>query len=204
MSADTTRIADLPENITMQVNENRLRADGVNTSYTPMDVHPNPYGHPPPSTQSLPTPSSQQYIPSVQQTLPGRDIPQDMSQYTHDPQIQANYIPPIPEEAKRTTDYMRQYDEITSRKVESHMKDNEEKDKFDRLIEHGQIPILVSVLFFMFHMPTLDNYFKKYMSFMSIQDNDGHFNMSGLIMKSCVFGGLYYSLSRMIQFLSES
>ena len=55
--ADSTRIMDLPENITMQMNtgQNSIsRGDGMNTSYSPMDIHPNPYGHPPPSVPSIP------------------------------------------------------------------------------------------------------------------------------------------------------
>ena len=77
---DTTRIMDLPENVTMQMNTHE-RGNGINTSYAPMDVHPNPYGHPPPSIPSIPTPSSNnrnqrsqgippQSIPLSQQHLP--------------------------------------------------------------------------------------------------------------------------------------
>ena len=56
--SDITRIMDLPENVTMQMNTNGDRSSGLNNSYSPMDVHPNPYGHPPPSVPSMPTPTS--------------------------------------------------------------------------------------------------------------------------------------------------
>ena len=207
--SDTTRIADLPENITMHVNETRRRNDGSDTSYKPIDVHPNPYGHPPPSVQSLPTPSDSNRappssIPMTQQNLPSRDIPQQTTHLVQDPQVQPNYVPPIPPQVRKTTHYMKQYNDVTEEKVKTHLKEKEEQSKFDRLIEQGQIPILVGVLFFMFHMPVVDNYIMKYMAFLCIQDTDGNFNITGLVMKSIVFGGMYYSLSQIIQFLSEA
>ena len=79
---DTTRIMDLPENITMQMNPT-ARGDGINTSYSPMDVHPNPYGHPPPSVPSMPTPSSQnqQSLPPSQM-VPQMTVPQQPHVHT--------------------------------------------------------------------------------------------------------------------------
>ena len=86
---DTTRIMDLPENITMQMNPT-TRGDGINTSYSPMDVHPNPYGHPPPSVPSMPTPSSQN-----QQSLPPPQMAPPQMTVLQQPQLQEQqYLPP--------------------------------------------------------------------------------------------------------------
>jgi hypothetical protein len=75
----TTRISDLPENITMQIsNNNNMQQNmmingggekkfdpNINTNYVPINVHPNPYGI---SEQNpiMPLPQHQQ-PPNVQQ-----------------------------------------------------------------------------------------------------------------------------------------
>lgn len=203
--SDATRIMDLPENVTMQMNTGR--GDGINTSYSPMDIHPNPYGHPPPSVPSMPTPTStstmKQSIPQVQQQLPSRDIPMDTGNLVQDPQVQANYIPPIPDDVKQTAEYMKQYDEVTHRKVNAHMREEEKKSRMDTLYEEGQIPILVAVLFFIFHMPIVNGWMYKYFAFMKLHDIDGHFNMYGLLWQCALFGGVFYGFSKGIHMLSE-
>ena len=194
---DITRIMDLPENITMQMTPGS-RGDGINTSYSPIDMHPNPYGHPPPSVPSMPTPSVQQQ----QQRLPNRDIPQDQTYLVQDPEVLANYIQPINESGRKTAEYMRQYDEATNHKIEAHKKEKESKPRVDRLVEEGQIPILVGMLFFIFHMPIVDSYLMKSFSFLSIHDLDGNFNLNGLVMRSVAFGVLYNGVTHMINTLS--
>lgn len=219
--ADTTRIMDLPENITMnqapmQTSNQKMNSQAFGNNYSPMDVHPNPYGHPPPSVPTIPKPSeqgSQVYNPQLgipqrmpltqQQTLPSRDIPMDQSIYTHDDQVQANYIPPIPESVKKTTEYVKQYEEATERKITKHEEEKSKQSKFDTLVEEGQIPILIAVLFFIFHMPIVDTTIFKHMSFLSLHTLDGNFNVYGLLFKSMLFAGCFYSMTQAIQTLSD-
>jgi hypothetical protein len=197
--SDSTRIMDLPENITMQMNTNP-RGDGMNTTYAPIDMHPNPYGHPPPSVPSMPTPSA---VPKVHQQLPSRDIPTDQMHLVQDPQVQANYIPPVTDTVKQTTEYMKQYDVMTHKKVDAHMKEKEKKSKMDTLYDEGLIPVLVAVMFFIFHMPIVLSTLYKYFSFMNLHDVDGHFNMYGLIFQSAVFGGIFYAMTKVVNVMSD-
>jgi len=222
--SDTTRIMDLPENITMQQGPvqppmqtqpgQKQNTQAFGNTYAPMDVHPNPYGHPPPSVPNIPKPSenfdhgqySQQMPPSqppMHQGLPARDIPMDQSHYTHDEQIQPNYIPPVPESVKKTTDYVRQYEEATEKKISKHDEEKAKQSKFDTLVEEGQIPILVAFLFFIFHMPIINNLIFKHMSFLALHDMDGNFNMYGLMFKSALFAGCFYVSTQAIHLLSE-
>jgi hypothetical protein len=196
--SDITRIMDLPENITMQMTPGS-RGDGINTSYSPMDIHPNPYGHPPPSVPSMPTPSAvQQQHP--QQRLPSRDIPQDQSYLVRDPEVIANYIQPASN--TKTGEYMRQYEDANNTKLESNKKDKEAKSRVDKMVEDGQIPILVAMLFFIFHMPIVDSYLMKSFSFLSVRDTDGNFNLNGLIMRSIAFGVMFNGVTHLINTLS--
>ena len=87
---NTTRIDDLPENITM-----RMPNDEAQT-YSPMNIHPNPYGNSlqpnvMPLPQSKPDPKVRFQEDNSHVRLPSRDIPMDQSMYQQDEEIQPNY-----------------------------------------------------------------------------------------------------------------
>jgi len=190
-----TRISDLPENITMV---SKLgQSQNPNSSYAPIDAHPNPYGHPPPSVPSYPT-------PSFQQTLPPRDMPKDPSMYTNDEQIQVNYIPPLPEVSMNiSNEYMKNYEKEKEKEWKEHTEKKRKQSRFETIIENSQIPIFVAILFFIFHMPIVNNYIFRKLSFLAIYDSDGNFNTYGLLLKSVLFGISFYSFSGITQWLSE-
>lgn len=221
---DTTRIMDLPENITMQMNPS-TRGDGINTSYSPMDMHPNPYGHPPPSVPSMPTPSSQnqqslpppqmappqmappqmtvpqqpqlqeqQYLPPNQATLPSRDIPIDTTELVQDPQVQPNYVPPVSNSVQKTADYMKQYDAINEEKIRNHRTQQSKESFQDSLLETIQLPILVGLLFLVFQMPLVDRMIFQRLSFLNIHNADGNYNTNGILFRSVLFGLVFYGI----------
>lgn len=196
--ADTTRIMDLPENVTMQMNPN-ARGDGINTSYSPMDMHPNPYGHPPPSVPTMPTPSAppknNQGPPPTQQHLPSRDIPQDHQHLVQDPQVQPNYIPPVSENVYKTTEYMKQYDDVTEQKVRAHKQEKRSQSHMDNFVEQVQIPILVCLLFFIFHMPSVESFLFKHFNYLAILNTDGDYSLNGALLRSAFFGTIFYGIT---------
>ena len=213
---------DLPENITlantMNSNPNPTvsvsKKDGTmqNTTYQTIDPHPNPYGHPPPSVPSYPSPSFQQgqgqqglpIQPNQNQYLPPRDMPMDPTNYTNDEQIQANYIPPIPQGKVQTTnEFMRRYEEEKERELKTHQEKKKKKSKKDEIIEQSQVPIFVAVLFFLFNMPLVNSMIFKRLAFLQIYDTEGHLNTYGLFLKSASFGLIYYVASLLIDWLAE-
>jgi hypothetical protein len=92
---NTTRIADLPENVTMQYSPSiqsqvpsstMAVGNGQPTNYIPMNVHPNPYGN---STQNQVMPNPQQTsAPPLQnqfQQIPNQmSLPPPQSQYLNE------------------------------------------------------------------------------------------------------------------------
>jgi len=217
---------DLPENITLantmqsaipSVNVSKKDGAVQNTMYQTIDPHPNPYGHPPPSVPSYPSPSFQQGIsqsnsqgqglpiqPKQNQYLPPRDMPMDPTQYTNDEQIQANYIPPIPQEKVQTTnEFMRRYEEEKGKELKTHQEKKKKKSKKDEIIEQSQVPIFVAVLFFLFNMPLINSMIFKRFAFLQIYDTEGHLNTYGLFLKSASFGLIYYVASLLIDWLAE-
>lgn len=211
----TTRISDLPENITMQQSPGgvlppsletrapeKLSNDMMNsqTTYVPLNVHTNPYGHPqvPPNSQ-LPSFSEESSPPSsssVQQQhrLPSRDIPMNTLDFQHDAEIQANYVP----RPKHASDYIREYEQDVGRDRRQLNRQKQMMQTTDDWYERLQIPILVALLFFIFQMPVFNTFLRKNFTFLALYNEDGNFNLMGLVFKSALFGSLFYMMQQLI------
>jgi hypothetical protein len=211
-----TRLSDLPDtNIQTQKPPNN---DGLGADmYIPMNIHPNPYGiqqsqqggmpMPEQTTQGRQQESSDQLSPEQismmhempSQKLPQRDIPMDQTQMLHDDQVHANYIP----KPKLTSDYVEEYQQSTDRKLREYEEKKHRERMQDQLIDKVQIPIMISLLFFLFHLPIVNTLILKRFSFLSIYSDDGNFNMYGLVLKSVLFGIGFYTLDSSMKFLNE-
>lgn len=105
MDTNTTRISDLPDNITMQPMESKMGMGmGIgmgmgDTTYNPMNVHPNPYGNQPMNPTLIPTPQ-QTGIQRANTQMGGMPIPQ--------PPQQQNYIQPPPQAQYLTEEQIKQ------------------------------------------------------------------------------------------------
>jgi hypothetical protein len=219
----TTRIADLPENITMQMNgpvqqsqqymlppqqymqqpmNTRQPLDMAgsenNLNYTQMNVHPNPYGN---SMQPGTMPLSQQQMQheAPQYRLPSRDIPSNTDEYMQDIETTANYIPA----PKLTSDYIRDFQEDEEVAIKTHKVKKQREHLIDTLLTEIQIPIFIGILFFVFQMPLIDALIFKRFSFMRIYNEDGNFNFYGLFMKSILFGFSYSVLTKGLEIISS-
>jgi hypothetical protein len=224
MSSNTTRITDLPENITMQISPdtNPMRSNHLqeqNLSYTPMNIHPNPYGN---SIQNevMPLPQSQpkqpqqfqqseyqplspeqqqllQDMPPVR--LPSRDIPMDQTAYQQDIEITPNYIP----KPKLTNDYIKKYEEVNEEKVREHEKKRNRMDELEDIFTDIQIPILISILFFIFQMPVVNTMLYKNFTFLTMYNTDGNINFYGIFFKSMLFGIMFYFFRKITDFITN-
>ena len=52
-------------------------------------------------------------------------------------------------------------------------------------------------------MPIINLLIFKRFSFLSIYNDDGNFNFNGLLLKSILFGALYYAMVQFTSFISE-
>ena len=224
----TTRIADLPENITMQmggpVQSQQYIQQPINTrqpmdmgdseknlTYSQMNVHPNPYGNSiqpisiPQQHQSMPSnvylqPSYQMQSPDAPQyKLPSRDIPRNTDGYMQDIEITPNYIPP----PKLTSDYIRDFQEDGEKSIKSHKQKKHRERLIDTVFTEVQLPIFIGILFFVFQMPLIDVLIFKRFSFLSIYNEDGNFNFYGLFIKSILFGVVYTCLTKGVEIVSS-
>ena len=231
MSENTTRIVDLPDNNNYQsdngyanqpMNHNHNRTQNNihisnneieqgNTTYVPMNIHPNPYGNniqpdmmPPPEFQT--SQMRNDFIAPEQQTvlqntpqmrLPSRDIPMNQAAYQQDEEIQPNFIP----KPKLTSDYVKEYEDASEKAIRKQEKKKYQDEKIDQTLTDFQIPILIAFLFFIFQLPIINSTLFKYLSFLPLFNKDGNVNLYGILLKSSLFGSTFLIIQKFINFL---
>jgi len=127
--------------------------------------------------------------------LQSRDISRSTETITHDAQIQPNYIPP-----QTNIDYINEY-ENNADIIENYNKQAKYGDSLDQLYDEIQIPLLISVLYFLFQLPIFKRYLYKF--FPVLFSKDVNINIYGYIFTSILFGLLYYSLSKTMFYFSK-
>lgn len=213
MDNSVTRISDLPMDNSVLAQKPALQTSP--TTYTTINPHPNPYGHPPPSVPAPPAPEFQGnngggyvYPPSQpqpvyqqqQQNLPPRDFPKNQDFYNLDEKIQANYIPPSP---PLNTDFMQKYEEEKQKEWLRNVEKKKKSIRIDDVIEKTQIPFIVAILYFIFQLPIVNTYIFKHLTFLDIYNVDGNFKIQGLILKSVFFGIVFYGFTYIVDILSS-
>jgi hypothetical protein len=220
MMENTTRISDLPDSapnytptIPAAVETRQQNSEAMPTNYVPINVHPNPYGI---STQNPIPPTASQRAPPLpphylseeqkhqiqgmqQQRLPSRDIPRETLEYTQDEEIQANYIP------KRAVskDYVREYEDMTERNLREYEGKKKAMNSANEFTDRMQIPVLIAILYLIFQLPIVNTMIFKKFSWFAIYDLDGNFNFYGLLLKSVLFGGVFYGFQRIETFFGD-
>jgi len=219
-----TRIVDLPDmngsqgNIHSITNNGEEKYDYQNPTYTPMNIHPNPYGNslepdvlPHPKkvsgpiggvAENMPKYNSEdlEYLKSLPTSrLPTRDIPMDQTGYLNDEEIQPNFIP----KPKITSDYVGNYETITEDKIRNKENRDKKMSFIDDLLSELQTPILIGVLYFFFQLPLVNTLIFKRFSFLTLYNSDGNINFYGIFVKSLFFGSIFYSIHKTIGFLSN-
>jgi hypothetical protein len=180
---NTTRIADLPMDGGARQSSNAYasaipptsisisntktsKIDGdVPTNYTPINIHPNPYGvsasnpimeNPAQSQQRTPQFAQNENIQFVQdpnmevfqnmsqQRLPSRDIPQNTVQYSNDEATQPNYIP----KHNIERDYVKDHYDMTEQNLKEYEQKKRQQNHWDNILNDIQVPFFIAVLFF--------------------------------------------------------
>ena len=121
--------------------------------------------------------------------LPSRDIPQTTENIMNDPNSNINYIP---KEQKYDLDPEEDEEEITY----TYNKNQKQNMNLEYYYEILQIPILISILFFLFQIPVVKKLILINLPFLS--KTDGNMNLHGLLFYSVLFGVCYFVLSILI------
>jgi len=230
---DITRISDLPDNSGFRQggqNNNRRQDFGQSpTQYTPLNVHQNQFGIPPPTDTQLPTisvrgdnqmnygsgPMDQGTFGSGTGSLGGTSGFSGEPQYPSLPPMPNRGIPQdttafqndeymIPNHVpntKLTNDYLRDYETRLEKMSEEHQKQKHREDLVVSTYDEFQTPILIGVMFFLFQLPIINMLIFKYLGFLKIHNEDGNMNLYGIMLKSMMFGLFYFGFIKATTFI---
>ena len=134
-----------------------------------------------------------------QQRLPSRDFPMNTSDYTQDEEITANYIP----KSIINGDFVREKEMFNEKKLKEHEENKKNMSTLDTIVNEFQTPIFIILLFFVFQMPVVNTMIFKKFAFLSITNEDGNFNTTGLICKSILFGTLFYIAFKFVKYIVD-
>jgi hypothetical protein len=132
-----------------------------------------------------------------QQKLPSRDIPMNSGDYTHDEEIKPNFIP----RTNITEDFVRDKEMLNEKKLAEHEQKKKESNWLDTFINDLQTPIFIILLFFVSQLPIINTLLLKHLSILSITNEDGNLNTKGLVIKSGLFGLIFYVLTKITSFI---
>lgn len=135
----------------------------------------------------------QQASASGMTSLPSRDIPKNDQHIVQDNQIQANYVPKGPD------DYIKEH-QTPEDIIQKNSKKELNNNLLDEYYNDFQLPIMICVLYFLFHLPIVRNNMFKYIPFLF--NKDGNLNGTGYIVNSIIFSVLCYGIFKMINYMS--
>jgi hypothetical protein len=229
MDNSSTRIADLPENITMNpygqqgysvpqqqggYNQQMGHSQGLNQdfpqTYTQMNVHPNPYGQNAPQIGALPPP---QHTHAFKNNDASQQPPYlgNMGQQPQYP-LPNRDIPidtvQYQQDEQIVPNYIPEVEESKKYVIQEKEKKRKKKQKnanwsFDDMIAEFQQPIIIVVLFLIFQAPTINHIMSKHLSFLHLFGEDGDLNTNGVLFKSAVFGGMYLMLCKFLTYIDQ-
>jgi len=186
MSNDTTSITNLPLSSTST--ETTPPQMPLQTNNITMDVTDNvsQQNH----VQSIVS-GIQKAAAAGATQLPSRDIPMNTQPVVSDECAKPNYIPRAP-----TEDYIQNY-ETSASTLHQNTINNNKKDNMEYLLEKAQLPILVSLLFWIFNLPLVKRLLTRYFSFFF--KPDGNYNQYGYLGVSSIFGLSYAALLHVLE-----
>jgi len=197
--SDTTDISTLPGgtggNVTLETKE------------LPAAQRRPPQGAapPPPQMQRVPPPNMANKIISGIKTaagvgatqLPSRDVPRMPQQYTQDPRIKPNYVPPAEPEK---SDYIGEHNSMQTM-IEKNKKKELQNERLESIYDEIQIPIFVMVLYLIFQLPVFQRFLKTHLP--ALFGGDGNPKLSGYLLKTIMFGITFYLIQKGAHHLSH-
>lgn len=168
-----TKIDDLPsnENIKLEVNDSK---DSINMNDIFKEV--------------------QDVGKNGNLNLPTKDIPMNQSNVTMDEKGFTNYIP-------KNDNYIDKMYEPMEEIKENQRKKENKIDSLEAIYDELQTPILMSVLYFVFQLPIVNDMLNKYLKF--IFRSDGNLNIYGYIFKSLLYSSSFYLFNKVLDYISD-
>tara|TARA_B100001769_G_scaffold275299_1_gene276954 strand:- start:17 stop:664 length:648 start_codon:yes stop_codon:yes gene_type:complete len=206
----STSISELPGNFTSNHNDNSIQNNNstnniifeknptISESTSQM---PNPVINQMNSVENNNQTNYNELISQLQKanmsgvtSLPSRDIPTDTIKINNDVEIKPNYIPDT-----EKTNYVENYETTQDLISQNNIKQNN-LDNIDKFYNEFQLPLLVSVLYFLFQLPIFKKNIKKL--FPLLFNPDANPNFYGHLFNSSLFAIVFYILVKIINNIS--
>ena len=128
--------------------------------------------------------------------LPSRDIPMNPTQNANDVEIKPNFVPPPPSHEDYIQN-MQTPDEL----VNQNNRQMNYQNNLEQFYSEIQLPLIVSLLYFIFQLPYFRQFIKKMLP--SLFKNDGNMNLYGFFFNSALFGILFFIINKLISNLTS-
>lgn len=165
---------------------------GVDTTYKPIDQFPNPYGVGPKTEVDF----SQPLLQPLSHDIPTSPLPHQI-----DETLQPNYIP----KPKITHDYIREYEQQiephTQRTAKEYLEKKKYNSKWEQLQDSMQFPILIALLYYVFHMPIFQSFLYQKIGFLPVTNEDGNMNIYGMTVTAILFGLCVYGIKGFVEYM---
>ena len=193
-----TSIDQLPNEMTQQ-KPTKVSNSSNNVQFEVKETSPDP--RPPPQVPTeLSKESINQIVQSLQESrndtyLQNRDVPMDHQQFSHDEQVQPNFVP-----ESNIEDYIDDEETIADLLKRQEVS-QKSQSRLDKIYEELQTPILIMMLYFLFQIP----YFKKLTlsKFPGLFLKSGDYNFGGYMLQTTLFGISYYAITKAVNYLTE-
>lgn len=191
--ADTTNLDDLPSdpsvgnqaaNVVLETNDK--------TNYNPNDVAPQAPGIQNQKIMNEMITGLQQASANGATKLPSRDMPKQTVHFA-DEEVKPNFVPQT-----ENTDYINNTEEENEIMIN---RMRAKKDKVEQFYDEFQIPILICLLYFIFQLPIVKS--KLLVMLPSLFNKDGNPNLSGYVINSIMFGGVFYVIQKTLSHLEK-
>ena len=124
-------------------------------------------------------------------SLPSRDIPMQPNNISSDEQIKPNFIP----EVNNMNDYINNNETPENLILENNKIENS-YNNLEILYKELQLPLLVTILYFLFQLPVFKKLIKQLLPVLF--SNDGNTNLYGNLFYSIFFSSTFYILYKLI------
>ena len=127
--------------------------------------------------------------------LPSRDIPMNTTQTANDVEIKPNFVPP----PTSHEDYIQNM-QTPEQLVNENNRIMNYQNNLEQFYSTIQLPLIVSLLYFIFQLPYFRLFIKKMLP--SLFGNDGNMNLYGFFFNSTLFGILFFIINKLISNLT--
>ena len=128
--------------------------------------------------------------------LPSRDIPMNQTETANDVEVKPNFVPPPPPTQEDYIQNMQTPEQLINQN-NNYIQNQNNLEQFYSTI---QLPLIVSLLYFIFQLPYFRQFIKKMLP--SLFGNDGNMNLYGFFFNSVLFGTIFFIINKFIDNLT--